>query len=194
MRLPNTAFTDRPWKVHEFTEDFEVEDVWALQTRGGPDGLALLVEQLGGEGRNFRPSPMYRLLFAIRWRLGALLGWDKEEHAVGARYASVRERLPDDLRNGTRGPDLRAAPLKSVYLTSDEWVTELGNRTVHAAMHIGWVGDDQGGYSAQMAILVRKTSLLGKAYMACILPFRRIFVTPNLVKTIGHGWHARQAG
>ncbi len=51
MRLPNTAFTDRPWKVHEFTEDFEVEDVWALQTRGGPDGLALLVEQLTSRWR-----------------------------------------------------------------------------------------------------------------------------------------------
>lgn len=191
MRLPNTAFTERPWRIHEFTKDFEVEDVWALQTPGGPDGLALLVEQLSGDGRNFKPSRMYRLLFAIRWRLGALLGWDEDEHAVGARYASLRERLPDDLREGTRGPDLRVVPLKSVYQTSDEWVTELGNRTVHAAMHIGWVGDDQGGYSAQMAILVKKNGLLGKVYMPFILPFRRIFVAPNLVKTFSRGWQTR---
>lgn len=194
MRLPNTVFTERPWRIHEFCRDFEVEDVWALQTPGGPAGLALLVKQLSGNGGHFNPSRTYRLLFAIRWRLGALLGWDKDEYAVGASYASLRDRLPDDLRDGTRGPDLRAVPLKSVYQTSDEWVTEVGNRTVHATMHIGWVGDDQGGYTAQMTILVRKNGLLGKLYMPFILPFRRIFVTPNLVKTIGRGWQTQRAG
>ena len=188
MRIPNTEFTGRPWRIHELTKDFEIEDVWALQTPGGPNDLALLVKQFAGEGTDFKPSRMYRLLFAIRWRLGALLGWDKEEYAVGARHVSLRERLPDDLREGIRGPDLRVVPLKSVYQTSNEWVTELGNRTVHAAMHIGWVSDDTGGYSAQMAILVKKNDWLGKVYMPLILPFRRVFVTPNMVKTISQGW------
>jgi hypothetical protein len=190
MRLPNTAFTARPWRVHEFTQDFDVEDVWALDTPGGPDGLAVLVERLGGDGRGFHPSRIYRVLFAIRWRLGALLGWDRDEQSVGARYGSLRDRLPEDLRAGTRGPDLQVVPMKSVYQTSDEWLAELGNRTVHAAMHIGWVRADHGGYSAQMAVLVKKTGWLGRAYMLLILPLRRIFVTPNLVKTISRQWPA----
>jgi hypothetical protein len=34
MRLPKTAHTSRPWRVHEFTGDFELEDVWELPTHG----------------------------------------------------------------------------------------------------------------------------------------------------------------
>ncbi|MEU7469247.1 DUF2867 domain-containing protein [Streptomyces sp. NPDC044984] len=194
MRLPNTAFTERPWRIHEFIKDFEVEDVWDLDTPGGPDDLALLVKQFSGDGSEFNPSRMYKLLFAIRWRLGAILKWDEAEHGVGPRNPSLRDRLPDDLREGPRGPDLRTVPMKSVYQTSDEWATEVVNKTVHAVMHIGWVDDGNGGHHAQMAVLVKKKGLLGKVYMPLILPFRRIFVTPNLVKTIGHHWNARTAG
>ena len=44
MRLPNTAHTSRPWRVHEFTADFELEDVWELPTPGDRDDLARLVQ------------------------------------------------------------------------------------------------------------------------------------------------------
>src|SRR5213596_345770 len=37
MRLPNTAHTSRPWRIHELTHDFRLEDVWALPGVGGPD-------------------------------------------------------------------------------------------------------------------------------------------------------------
>jgi hypothetical protein len=37
MRLPNTAHTSRPWRIHDIAPDFELEDVWALPTPGGPD-------------------------------------------------------------------------------------------------------------------------------------------------------------
>ena len=45
MRLPNTAHTSRPWRIHELTPDFRLEDVWALPTPGGPDDLPRLVDQ-----------------------------------------------------------------------------------------------------------------------------------------------------
>jgi hypothetical protein len=32
MRLPNTAQISRPWRIHELTRDFWLEDVWALPT------------------------------------------------------------------------------------------------------------------------------------------------------------------
>ena len=35
MRLPNTAHTSQPWRIHEITGDFRLEDVWALPTPGG---------------------------------------------------------------------------------------------------------------------------------------------------------------
>ena len=46
MRLPNTAHTFRPWRIHEFTRDFRLEDVWALPTPGGPDDFPRLVRQM----------------------------------------------------------------------------------------------------------------------------------------------------
>jgi hypothetical protein len=29
-RLPNSAHTSRPWRIHEITSDFRLEDVWTL--------------------------------------------------------------------------------------------------------------------------------------------------------------------
>ena len=45
MRLPDSAHTSRPWRIHQLANDFRLEDVWALPTPGGPDDFPLLVEQ-----------------------------------------------------------------------------------------------------------------------------------------------------
>ena len=44
MRLPDTAHTSRPWRIHELTGDFRLEDVWALPTPGGPDDFPRVVQ------------------------------------------------------------------------------------------------------------------------------------------------------
>jgi Protein of unknown function (DUF2867) len=206
VRLPKTAHTSRPWRVHELTQDFELEDVWELPTPGGPDDLARLVQQFASrdEGDNQLPVVL-RALFALRWKLGKLFGWDKPGSGVGERVHSLRERLPADLLEAPPGPDLRAVPgrdevdgppvFSSVYQTHDEWVAELSNKTVHALMHIGWVPDDSGdGYHAQMAVLVKPNGRFGKAYMAAIKPFRYAFVYPLLLRSIGRRWQLQAAG
>jgi Protein of unknown function (DUF2867) len=202
MKLPKTAHTSRPWRVHEFTKDFELEDVWELPTPGGPDDLARLVQQFASEGEDELPVVL-RALFTIRWKLGDVFGWDRPGSGVGGRVRSLRERLPADLLEAPRGPDLRAVPgrradpegppiFSSVYQTRDEWVAEISNKTVHSLMHIGWVPDDSdGGYHAQMAVLVKPNGPLGKAYMAAIKPFRYAFVYPLLLRWIGREWRAR---
>jgi hypothetical protein len=190
MRLPRHAHAARPWRIHEIVGDFQVEDVWALPTPGGPDDLARLVDQMArGDGdRSPGASPVTRLLFAVRWKLGGLLGWDAPDTAVGARVPTLRDRLPEDLRDGTRGPDLQTVPFTSVYQTHDEWAAETANRTVHAVMHIGWVPDAAGGYRGQMAVLVKPNGRFGTAYMAAIKPFRHLVVYPALLRTIGREW------
>jgi len=192
MRLPKTAHTSRPWRIHEIAGDFQVEDVWALPTPGGPDDLARLVRKFAngngnGDGAPIS-SPVPRVLFAIRWKLGALFGWDKPDAGIGTRVQTLRDRLPADLRDGTRGPDLRAVPFTSVYQTHDEWAAEMANRTVHTVMHISWVPDAAGGYRGQMAVLVKPNGLLGAVYMAGIKPFRYLGVYPALLRMIGRGW------
>ncbi|MFD7236411.1 DUF2867 domain-containing protein [Streptomyces syringium] len=195
MRLPRTAHTDRPWRIHEIAYDFTVEDVWALPTPGGPDDLVWLVRQIA-EGMKDGVSGdglVSRVLFAVRWKLGALLGWDKPDTGIGTRRPSLRDRLPADLREGPQGPDLGSSPFKSLYERDDEWAAEMGNKTVHAVMHIGWVADGSGGYRGQMAVLVKPNGLFGTLYMAAIKPFRYVGVYPALMRSIGREWQANAA-
>lgn len=188
MKLPNSAHTDRPWRIHEIAPDFRVYDVWALPTPGGPDDFPRLVRQVSGGDTGDNSSGLARLLFAIRWKLGALLGWDDPATGVGSRVPKLRDRLPADLLEGPAGPDFEKLPFTPVYQTDDEMVAEMANKTVHAAMHLGWVQDDDGGYRGQMAVLVKPNGLFGKAYMAAIGPFRHLFVYPPLMRDIGREW------
>ncbi|MBT2386355.1 DUF2867 domain-containing protein [Streptomyces sp. ISL-11] len=190
MRLPITAHTSRSWRIHEIAGDFRVEDVWALPTPGGPDDLARLVRQMANGPAAF--SPVARVLFAVRWRLGALLGWDEPDSGVAAaRVPTLRDRLSADLREGLRGPDFGV--FTSVYQTHDEWAAEMGNRTVRGVLHIGWVQDGAGGYHGRMTVLVKPNGLLGAVYMAGIKPFRYLGVYPAMLRAIGREWQASAA-
>jgi Protein of unknown function (DUF2867) len=190
MRLPNTAHTSRPWRIHELTRDFRLEDVWALPTPGGPDDFPLLVEGIASGDVNQSPSRAARILWAIRWKVGGLLGWDSEDSGLGSRVPTLRDRLPADLRDAPR-PEFDALPFTSLYLLDDEWAAEIANRTVHGVMHVGWVEDGSGGYRGQMAVLVKPNGLFGNAYMAAIRPFRHIIVYPPMLRRIGQEWRAR---
>ena len=185
MRLPNTEHTSRPWRIHELTRDFRLEDVWALPTPGGPDDLPRLIGQITAGDPSTNPSCAARALFAIRWKVGELLGWDDPD----PQRPTLRDRLPMDLREAP-GPDFERLPFNSLYQLDDEWAAEIVNRTVHGVMHIGWVPDGAGGYRGQMAVLVKPNGLLGTAYMAAIMPFRHLIVYPPLMRDIGREWQA----
>jgi hypothetical protein len=189
VNLPKHAHTDRPWRIHELTPDFQLYDVWALPTPGGPDDFHVLVDQFAGGDTASNPSPIARLLFAIRWKLGDLLGWDDATAGLGDRVESLRDRLPPDLPAG--GPEFTRLPFTSVYRTDDEWAAEMANRTVHAVMHLSWVPDGTGGYRGQMAVLVKPNGSWGRAYMAAIGPFRHLLVYPALLRGIGDSWRHR---
>ncbi len=188
MRLPNTAHTSRPWRIHELTRDFRLEDVWALPTPGGPDDFPRLVQGIASGDPSQGSSRAVRTLFAIRWKVGELLGWDGPDAGLGSRVPTLRDRLPVDLRDGPSGPEFDTLPFTSVYLTDNEWAAEMANRTVHGVMHIGWVPDEAGGYRGQMAVLVKPNGLFGRAYMAGIAPFRHLIVYPPLMRDIGQEW------
>jgi Protein of unknown function (DUF2867) len=193
MRLPNTAHTSRPWRIHEFTSDFQLEDVWALPTPGGPDDLTRLVQQFASGDTSHSPSRAARALFAIRWKLGELLGWDSPNAGPGSQMPTLRDRLPADLRDAP-GPDFDSLPFTSLYLLDDEFAAEVVNRTVHGILHLGWVPDGAGGYRGQMAVLVKPNGLLGSAYMAAIRPFRHLIVYPPLMRQIERQWWTRNRG
>jgi hypothetical protein len=122
-----------------------------------------------------------------------LLGWDSPDAGLGSRVATLRDRLPADLRTAPRGPDFRALPFTPLYLLHDEWAAEITNRTMHGVMHVGWVPDGAGGYRGQMAVLVKPNGLPGTVYMAAIRPFRRPIVYPALTRELERAWPALNA-
>ncbi|MDW5596824.1 DUF2867 domain-containing protein [Conexibacter stalactiti] len=192
MQLPNSAHTSRPWRIHELTPDFRLEDVWALPTPGGRrEDLPRLVERFAAGDPAQGPSCVARALWAIRWKVGGLLGWDDDETGVGSRVETLRDRMPDDLRDAPSGPRFATMPFTSLYLLEDEWAAEVANATMHGVMHIGWVPDGEGGYRGQMAVLVKPNGRLGSAYMAAIRPFRHLIVYPPAMRQIEREWQAR---
>ena len=191
MRLPNTAHTSRPWRIHGLTADFRLEDVWALPTPGGPDDFPRLVQQIASTDPSRGSTRAGRALWATRWKIGKLLRWDDPDAGLGSRVATLRDRLPADLRDAPSGPHFDALPFTSLYLLDDEWAAEIANRTMHGVMHIGWVPDGTGGHRGQMAVLVKPNGLFGTAYMAAIRPFRHLIVYPAFLRRMERTWGAR---
>jgi hypothetical protein len=191
MRLPDSAHTSQPWRIHEIAPDFDLEDVWALPTPGDKDDFPRLIEEAASMDAAESSSRAVRSLFALRWKIGGLLGWDDDASGIGSRVPTLRDRLPADLRDGPSGPDFRALPFSPLYLLDDEFAAEVANNTMHGVMHLSWVPDEAGGYRGQMAVLVKPNGMLGTAYMAAIAPFRHLIVYPPLLRDIEREWRER---
>jgi hypothetical protein len=189
MRLARTAHTSQPWRIHTIAGDFRLEDVWALPTPGGPDDFARLVQLTLALDPGDSASWTVRSLFALRWQIGRLLGWDESDDGLGARVPSLRERLPEDLRGTASEMEFAGLPFSPLYLTHDEFAAEIANRTMHGVLHLGWVRDGA-GYRGQMAVLVKRNGRLGAAYMAAMAPFRHWIVYPPAIREFGRAWRA----
>lgn len=191
MRLPKAEHTSRPWRVHQLTADFRLEDAWVLPTLGDADDFPRLVTLMTSGAAWRGTSGPAQTLWAIRRALGRALGWDRPDTGLGSRVATLRDRLPADLRDGSRGPNLGRL-FTSLYLCDDEWALEVANQTMHGVLHFGWVGEGRTGYHGRMAILTKPNGLMGRAYMAAIAPFRRLIVYPAMLKSIERAWEAAE--
>lgn len=182
-RLPDSAHSAYPWAIHAIAPDFALEDVWALPVTAGPGDFAKVVDHVCTMDERSSPAPV-RALWAIRWKLGALLGWDGERDGIGERVASLRERVPEELRAtaAARTDAFAHLPFAVLYETRDEFAAEVANRTMHGVLHLGWVDQGDGTFRAQMAVLVKPNGTSGKAYMLAIRPFRRLLVYPAMMK------------
>jgi hypothetical protein len=152
MRLPASAHTSQAWHIDTIASDFRLEDVWLLP---GDGDLASAVEYFTGTDPARSSSAIVRALFALRFKLGEIFGWD------------------DDADGSPRFTPL--------YASDDEWAAELANRTMHGILHLGRTPEGQ----VQLAVLVKPNGCFGEAYMAAIRPFRHRFVYPALLRDAG---------
>jgi hypothetical protein len=190
MRLPNTAHTSRPWLIHEIAPDFQLEDVWQLPGRGDPGDFPRLVRLITSLDLSQSSSRVNRALWAIRWKVGGLLGWDDEDSGLDSRVATLRDRLPADLVRHGHGPEFASIPLTPLYLSDDEFAAEIANRTMHGVMHIGAVPQADGSFRAQMAVLVKTNGCFGDAYMAAIKPLRHLIIYPAVMRQGRELWES----
>ncbi len=113
MRLPDTAHTSRPWRIHELTGDFRLEDVWALPTPGGPDDFPRLVQwwASSGDPSQASASRAVRTLWTIRWKAGELLGWDGPDAGPGPGRPGASRPAAGGPERGPARPGVRCPPL-----------------------------------------------------------------------------------
>jgi hypothetical protein len=202
MRLPNAEQESRPWRIHALVPDFTLEDVWALPTQGGPDDFQALLDLAGSFDPSKSESRPTRFLWAFRDRLGRWFGLGEISSPVreggagglpipGTRQASLRDRLPPDLRGTASDPTFGSLPFVPLYRTDREAAAEISNRTVHGVAHLTWVEIGEDRYEGRMAVYVKPRGAFGRGYMALIKPFRHWIVYPALMRQMERAWETR---
>jgi hypothetical protein len=196
VRISNSEYESRGWRIAEIAPDFRLEDAWALPVQGGVEEFPDLIAELSSFDPAEVSSPATRVLFAIRHLLGGLLGWDRPQRQLAIpdeSASSLRARLPEDLRGSADSTRLhsREITFKPLYRTDREWAAEVSNQTVHGVLHLGWADAGGGVYRGEMGVYVKPRGLLGQAYMAAIAPFRHLIVYPALMREVERRWNAR---
>ena len=201
MRLSRSDHERHDWVMGRIAPDFDLLDAWALPVEGTLDDFDEAVELLtsmepGGSG-----SRVTRFLFAVRYRLGELLGWDRETNELpipGCVETSLRDRLPAELRGSVPDEPVvdashpEAGGFVPVFRTDREWAAELSNHTVHGVLQLGWVEQEPGRYRGQLGVYVKPRGRFGPAYLRLIAPFRHLIVYPALMRQTERRWAARR--
>jgi len=187
MRVDPAAFQKIDLRCHAFLDDVRLHDVWAIPLQdGGPDRTMADFRALMLGDRRPPPSIAVRALFALRWRLGRVLGWDDDGH--DPPDASYVHRLTEADRVQSRvPPGTREGRFRVLYVLRDEALSEIRNATVHGFLALALTHREQ-GYVVYMAIYVKAVSRFTPLYMALIDPFRRFVVYPALGRQVQQAW------
>ena len=181
-----------PWRVHELLTDIPVEDVWRFPLELGPaDDLetfrTVMTAAVAGMSRT---SPM-ALLLKLRLAVGRALGWDWREGDPRSMQLRDRYAAAEGI-DAALEPEDMAGDFSLVYRLEDEYLGEIENKTVLAALHLGRVALDNGNAAVHLAVYARPKGWFGRAYLAFIKPFRLWIVYPAIMKSAAKRWSAFQ--
>jgi hypothetical protein len=190
MRLSPEVFRQKPLYAHTFLADAPLHDVWAIQLKGGGPGRTVRdLQSLLSFDNLQRVHPVVRGLFALRFALGKLFGWDTKKSETASD--SYLHRLPaaDRARSLTPPGTLNSA-FRVIYEFENESLSEIINGTVHAFSLLA-LEPAADGYQVCWAIYVKKVNWLTPFYMALIDPFRHRLVYPLLIRQVEQAWAER---
>ncbi len=193
MRLDVAEHRKSPWRVHDITADFQLDELWqypiVARADQGEDFAAFCAFM---DAQSVTPGGLAGALFRLRGWLGKVLGWDRDMNCLpipGCAETSLGDRLePHERAAADRSDDIGFVP---VYQKDDERLVELSNGTVHAALHIGWVELADGGHAPRLAVYWKSRGWLGNFYMAAVTPFRVYVVYPAMMRFVASSWAAR---
>jgi len=193
MRIDPARQAERNWRVRELARDFVLIDLWEVPLAAGRGGFLDFHRLATGVGA--RGNGGTELLMRLRAMLGRWFGWDEANGSLpipGCTETSVAERLTDEDRQRDRAREEKAvANFRPIYLFDDESLQEISNKTIHALLHLSWMGGDPP--VARLAIYVKHRGAASKLYMALIKPFRYAIVYPAWTRKIARAWEQRVA-
>ncbi|HVQ35740.1 MAG TPA: DUF2867 domain-containing protein [Candidatus Bathyarchaeia archaeon] len=186
MRVAPEELRRLDLRVHTLLADVPLHDVWAVDL-GGPPGRTILDLKKALAGENLAAAnPAVRLLFAFRWWLGRVLGWDRDR--AGTAETSYLHRLTAEDRQGSLvAPGTKEGPFTVLLVSEREAISEIQNATVHG-FSVFALDERPPGYRLYWAIYVKPVGPLTRAYMLLIDPFRRFIVYPALLRRIAAAW------
>lgn len=187
MRADPAEFRTVDLRCHAFLSDVPLHDVWAIPLDdGGPGRTISDVRAILFGDRRPPTNVAVRGLFALRWTVGRVFGWDDERHdPPGASYLL---RLTEADRGRSQvPPGARDGRFRVLYAFDHEALNELRNATVHAFLALALCRRPE-GYTLYLAVYVKPVTRLTPLYMALIDPFRRFIVYPAIGRGIQRDW------
>jgi hypothetical protein len=191
MKIDKSEHTKLPWKVQDLLKDFRIEDVWLLPVElDETHSLNDVLTQLGKAKNSIPKKGITVQLFKLRLFLGKLFNWDnRSEHLakltngkIRNRYAKTQQLTSEDLPKGSYGN------FTLVYSLENEYLFEIENTIVQAAIHYSRIYLASNKWKVHMSIYVKPKGLFGQLYMLAIKPFRLLIVYPALMKALKLQW------
>jgi hypothetical protein len=186
-QISEKEFERLPLRVHAFLAGVPLHDAWAVDLPRPRGGITLDEFLRLSRGRLFEPSVAVRALLNLRFLIGRVFGWDCAAPAT-TRTEMFAERLTDADRATSLVPaGEREGPFRVVYRFENEQLSEISNRTAHAAALSALV-ETAGTYRFYFAVYVRNNGRFTPFYMALIDPFRKLIVYPSILRSVRASW------
>lgn len=186
-QISKPEFEAVPLRVHAFLDGVPLHDAWAVDLPHSRAGITLDEFLRVTSGNVFAPSPIVRALLNIRFFFGGLFGSDRTPLKTAISETFANRLTPID-RARTLAPVGRKDGLfRVVYRFENEQLTELINRTAHAAALTALI-ETASGYRFYFAVYLRSVNRFTPFYMALIDPFRKLVVYPSLLHTVRTRW------
>ena len=190
-RIPARELEGLPLRAHDLLAGVPLHDAWAVDLPRWRAGITLDEFLRAAGGLPFKPSRMVRVLLALRFAVGRLFNWDREdrerERASTAGAAFVSRMTAADTARSLVPPGSPRGPFRVVYCFENEELLELRNRTAHAGALSALVEGAQ-TYRFYFGVYVRAVGRFTPVYMAVIAPFRRLIVYPSLLRSVRASW------